>query len=58
MQKIQKTTEMSVKYDICYKVADTPNITLTTFEEYHRLQYTIAEYYCFQSLYLKAECTP
>jgi hypothetical protein len=47
VKSFKNATEMFFKCDICYTGADTPNITLTTFEEYHRRQFIITEYYCF-----------
>ena len=41
-----------------YTGADTQNIILTTFEEYHPRQLTIVEHYCLQILYLHTEETP
>jgi hypothetical protein len=53
-----KVTEIYLKYNICYTGADTQNIILTSFEEYHPRQFTIVDYYCLQSLYLHTEGTP
>jgi hypothetical protein len=54
----EKATEISFKYVICYTGADTQNILLTSFEEYHPRQFSMVDYYCLQSLYLHTEETP